>query len=257
LEQRTLGNTGIAVTSLGFGAFKIGRNQGIKYPTAYDLPDEAAVASLLNAVLDMGVNFIDTAPAYGLSEERIGKLISHRRGEFVLSTKVGETFDDGVSRYDFTGPAVRASLERSLRRLNTDAIDIAFIHCNDDDVNIFTRTDTPAVLSEFKARGLVRAVGMSAKTAAGFEVAMDWADVLMFEFNAQHPDLRPTIQRAHAAGKGVVIKKALASGWLAPAASIDFALREQAVDSVVVGGMNIAHMRANVEAAERCRPVGS
>jgi aryl-alcohol dehydrogenase-like predicted oxidoreductase len=112
------------VTPLGFGAFKIGRNQGIKYPSAYDLPDEASVTRLLNEVLDLGINYIDTAPAYGLSEERIGRAIGRRRSKFVLSTKVGETFADGQSTFDFTERGIRESVERSLHRLKTNVIDI-------------------------------------------------------------------------------------------------------------------------------------
>src|ERR1700753_3497434 len=87
------------VSSLGFGSFKIGRNVGVKYPSAYDLPSDAEVDRLLNGVLDLGCNLIDTAPAYGLSEERIGRSIGHRRDEFILSTKVGESFEDGRSMF--------------------------------------------------------------------------------------------------------------------------------------------------------------
>ena len=99
--MRDVGQTGLKVPPLGFGAFKIGRNEGVKYPTPYDLPDEAAVGRLLNSILDLGCTLIDTAPAYGLSEARIGQAIGHRRGEFVLSTKVGETFEDGQSNLRF------------------------------------------------------------------------------------------------------------------------------------------------------------
>src|SRR3989304_6273693 len=112
------------LSPLGYGAFKIGRNVGTKYGQAYELPDTASVERLLNGVLDLGINYIDTAPAYGASEERIGQAISHRRREFVLSTKVGEFFESGVSKYDFSADAVRSSVELSLRRLCTDALDI-------------------------------------------------------------------------------------------------------------------------------------
>ena len=106
-----IGRAGLVVPPLGFGAFKIGRNQGVKYPNPYDLPDTAEVERLLNSVLDLGCTLIDTAPAYGVSESRIGQAIGHRRSEFVLSTKVGETFVDGQSRYDFSATSVKASLE--------------------------------------------------------------------------------------------------------------------------------------------------
>src|SRR5687768_4809484 len=101
MQHRILGKTGRLVSPIGFGAFKIGRNQGIKYPSGYALPDDVAVERLLNGVLDLGINLIDTAPAYGISEQRIGQFLSHRRNEFTLSTKVGETFEDGHSRYEY------------------------------------------------------------------------------------------------------------------------------------------------------------
>jgi aryl-alcohol dehydrogenase-like predicted oxidoreductase len=71
MQDRTLGRSGIRVSPLGFGAFKIGRNQGIKYPSSYDLPDEKSVSRLLNELLDLGITYIDTAPAYGLSEDAL------------------------------------------------------------------------------------------------------------------------------------------------------------------------------------------
>jgi aryl-alcohol dehydrogenase-like predicted oxidoreductase len=123
MVRRPLGSTGALVSPVGFGAFKIGRNVGIKYAHAYALPDEAHVVALLNGVLDLGVNLIDTAPAYGLSEERIGKSIAHRRDEFILATKVGEYFERGRSTFDFSAEGVQASVERSRSRLRSDVID--------------------------------------------------------------------------------------------------------------------------------------
>src|SRR5579862_3678712 len=112
LCRRPLGRTGFSISPIGFGAFKIGRNQKVKYSAAYELPSDEQVAALLNGVLDLGINYIDTAPAYGTSEERIGRAIAGRRSEFVLATKVGETFEAGVSTYDFSAAAIRASVAR-------------------------------------------------------------------------------------------------------------------------------------------------
>ena len=92
MVKRRLGRSAIEVSPIGFGSFKIGRNTGVKYPQAYELPDDDAVAKLTDGLLDLGINYIDTAPAYGLSEERLGAVLSGRRGDVVLSTKVGETF---------------------------------------------------------------------------------------------------------------------------------------------------------------------
>src|SRR6516164_6496091 len=150
MTPRPLGRTGITVSPIGYGGFKIGRNEKTKYATGYALPDEQAVEQLLNGLLDMGVSYIDTAPAYGLSEERIGRAIGHRRGEFTLSTKVGETFESGQSHYDFSAAAVRCSVERSLRRLQTAILDLAFIHSDGNDLAILQSTDAVPTLVELK-----------------------------------------------------------------------------------------------------------
>ena len=75
MVKRRLGRSAIEVSPIGFGAFKIGRNTGVKY----DLPDDDAVARLIDGLLGLGINYIDTAPAYGLSEERLGAVLSGRR----------------------------------------------------------------------------------------------------------------------------------------------------------------------------------
>jgi aryl-alcohol dehydrogenase-like predicted oxidoreductase len=119
---------GLKVSPISFGAFKIGRNEKIKYEQGYALPSEDETSRLLNGVLDLGINLIDTAPAYGISEQRIGRHISSRRREYFLSSKVGETFAKGNSTYDFSARAVTDSIERSLTRLKTSFVDFLFIH---------------------------------------------------------------------------------------------------------------------------------
>ena len=131
MVRRRLGRSELKVTPIGFGAFKIGRNTGIKYPQGYDLPDESRVRRLLDGVVETGINYIDTAPAYGLSEERIGRWLAGlgavERKDLVISTKVGETYDEGRSTYDFSQDAVRRSVTRSLRRLGGEALDLVFV----------------------------------------------------------------------------------------------------------------------------------
>lgn len=245
-----------AVSRLGFGSFKIGRNEGIKYPSGYALPTEAEVSTLLNGILDLGCNLIDTAPAYGLSEERIGRAIGHRRSEFVLSTKVGETFEGGKSTYDYSAAAVRASIERSLRRLATDRLDVVFIHSNGDDQGILTQTDVVPTLLELRSQGVVGAVGMSGKTVAGAQLAMPWADALMVEYNLKDQTHHDVITAAAGRGIAVFVKKGLGSGNFPAADSIRFVLSHSGVSSLIVGGLNLAHFAQNsAVAAEVVRPV--
>jgi aryl-alcohol dehydrogenase-like predicted oxidoreductase len=247
--SQSIGNTGLLVPPLGYGAFKIGRNQGIKYPQPYDLPDDATVARLLNGILDLGCTLIDTAPAYGLSEERIGRAVSSRRQQFVLSTKVGETFFDGQSTFDFTRAGAEASLQRSLDRLRTDVLDIVFIHSNGDDEFILTQTDTIAVLQEWKARGAIRAIGLSGKTANGARHALDWADAIMVEYHLDDVSHAEVMAEAARRNVAVFVKKGLASGRLPAEDAIRFVLANPAVTALILGGLNFAHFQHNWQTA--------
>lgn len=234
-----------ALSRLGFGAFKIGRNQGTKYPSTYSLPTDAEVTELLNGILDLGCNLIDTAPAYGLSEARIGQAISHRRSEFFLSTKVGETFEDGQSTYDYSESAIRASIDRSRRRLKSDYLDLVLIHSNGDDRQILTETSVVTVLQDLKSRGVVRAIGMSGKTIEGAQLAAEWADALMIEFSLKDQSHAQIIASAAASGIVVLVKKGLGSGTIPADESIRFVLGQPGVSSLVVGGLSLAHFQSN------------
>lgn len=253
MVRRRLGQTQLHVTPIGFGAFKIGRNQGIKYPNAYDLPDHDQAHKLLHALLDMGINYIDTAPAYGLSEQRIGQALSHRRDEFVLSTKVGETFQQGQSQYDFSGEGVRHSVMRSLKRLHTSYLDIVFIHSDGRDQYILDHTDAVPTLLKLRDEGLTRAIGLSGKTPEGALAALEWADVIMVPYHRDDITHDQVIQQAAAKNLGVVVKKGLASGHLPPAQAIEFVLAHPGVDSLVIGGLNIEHMHENFRVAQQAR----
>lgn len=233
------------VSRLGFGSFKIGRNEGIKYPAGYALPTDDEVKTLLNGILDLGCNLIDTAPAYGLSEERIGRAIHHRRSEYVLSTKVGETFESGTSTYDYSAVAVRASIERSLNRLQTDRLDVVFIHSNGDDRRILAETDAVPILKELKAAGQIGAIGLSGKTIEGAQLAIRWADALMIEYNQRDQSHQDVIEQAAKQGLAVFVKKGLGSGNLPAAESIRFVLSHPGVTSLIVGGLSLAHFRDN------------
>lgn len=250
MVPKRLGKTDLSVTPVGFGAFKIGRNTGIKYAAGYDLPDAQEVSRLLNGVLDLGVNYIDTAPAYGISEQRIGETIARRREEYVLSTKVGETYEDGQSTYDFSSQTIRYSITLSLQRLRTDVLDLVFIHSDGNDLHILNNTDTVETLQQLRDEGLVRAIGMSGKTAEGAAAALTWADAIMVEYHLDDRSHEAVIRQAAEAGVGVVVKKGLASGKLAPDQAIRFVLKNPGVTSLVIGGLNLEHFAENVRAAQ-------
>lgn len=250
MDRRTLGMTPLQLSTVGFGAFKIGRNEKTKYAQQYDLPDEQQVSGLLNGVLDMGINYIDTAPAYGISEQRIGAALSCRNDEFVISTKVGERFSDGVSTYDFSGDAIRASVQQSLQHLRRDVLDIVFIHSDGRDQHILTQTDAVPTLQALRDAGTIRAIGFSGKMVAGARASLAWADAIMVEYHLDDRSHAQVIGEAEAAGVGVVVKKGLASGTLPPREAIAFVLDTPGVTSMVIGGLNLANMQQNVKSAE-------
>ncbi len=249
MVKRRLGRSAIEVSPIGFGSFKIGRNTGVKYPQAYELPDDDAVARLIDGLLDLGINYIDTAPAYGLSEERLGAVLSGRRGDLVLSTKVGETFENGRSTYDFSTEGIRASVQRSLQRLRTQMIDLVLIHSDGNDMRILAETDAVPTLTALRDEGVIRAIGLSGKTVEGARAALSWSDVVMVEYNDRDRTHAGMIAEAADRGVGVVVKKGLASGRLAPEQSIRFVLGTAGVSSIVVGSLNLDHITENVAIA--------
>ena len=82
--RRELGSTGLQVSPLALGTVKLGRNTHVKYPADFELPDDTGVVQLLEAAADCGINLIDTAPAYGASEERLGRLLPGDRQNWVI-----------------------------------------------------------------------------------------------------------------------------------------------------------------------------
>ena len=252
-SRRPLGRTKLKLSPIGFGAFKIGRNEGIKYREGYDLPSDAESDRILHGVLDLGVNLVDTAPAYGISEGRIGRALAARRDSFVLSTKVGETWEDGRGRYDFSSQAVDASLDRSLQRLRTDHLDIVLVHSDGRDLEIIDQGEALDTLARRRDRGDIGHVGFSGKTVEGHRAAMDSGvvDVLMVEYHDLDRSQAPVIEEAAARGIGVLVKKGLASGRIPAHQAIPACLEPPGVASVVIGSLNLEHLRGNLEIATR------
>jgi aryl-alcohol dehydrogenase-like predicted oxidoreductase len=130
--------------------------------------DEDAVAPVVDRALEAGVTFIDTAASYGASEERLGRVLKGRRDQFVLATKFGSPMGEGEGKGGASAAYVREAAERSLRRLDTDRIDLYQLHRPDPNTPI---AETLGALGELVAEGKVREIGCSNFTAPMLEEA--------------------------------------------------------------------------------------
>ena len=251
MRRRPLGSSGIDVSPLGLGTVKIGRNEQVKYPQGFDIPDDARVSELLNLAWELGINFIDTATDYGTSEQRLG-LILPQNDEWVIMTKVGEIFENGQSRFDFSAVHTRQSVENSLQKLKREMIDIVLVHSDGNDMDIINNEAALETLDKMKQAGLIRAYGMSTKTIEGGCWIVENTDVVMATFNLETDAELPVIERALELNKGVVVKKGLQSGH---ADSVEQAFRhvltQPGVSSMIVGTINPEHLRSNVEICNR------
>lgn len=248
MDKVSFGKTGIMASRLGLGTVKFGRNTGVKYPEGFTLPSEESLADLLTLAKNLGLNLLDTAPAYGASEERLGRLLKGQRADWVIIGKAGEDFENNQSSYDFAPDAIRRSLERSLKRLQTDYLDVILLHSDGRDLDILADEALIKTLLDLKAQGLVRAVGASTKTAAGGIKALELLDVVMATYTPEYTAERPVLDYAAALGKGVILKKALSSGHDTNVeAALRHAFAHPATASVIIGTITPEHLKQNVE----------
>lgn len=230
---------------LSLGTVKLGRDKGVKYPNSFRIPDDREARLLLDTAKSLGINLLDTAPAYGMSEERLGQLLDNR-SDWLICTKVGESFDGEVSSHDFTPEACRLSVERSLTRLKTDVLDIVLIHSDGNDEQILNHLGTLEALQQLKTEGKIRAVGISHKSVLGAELALSkGADIIMATLNPEYLDDQDVITQADAKGCGVLIKKAFSSGH-GKAEDLAFVASQPGVHSIVIGTTNPEHLKENV-----------
>lgn len=250
--RRPLGRCGIEVPAIGLGTVKLGRNTDVKYPDAFALPDDDAVAALLARALELGVDLIDTAPAYGTAEQRLAGFVAAERERIVLCSKAGERYDaEAGSRYDFCAGDLRASVGESLATLGCHRLDLLLLHSDGRDTEILGDPAVAALLCELREAGQARAVGISAKTAEGIDAAVACGlDVVMTGFSQADPSRADALARAHAAGLGTLAIKGLASGHASdPAAAIRWVLGHDFIDALVIGTRSPAHLEDAVRAA--------
>lgn len=267
MERRPFGGSGLQVSVLGFGAGHVG---------SPDMPEEEA-ARLLHGVLDAGVNLLDTAPSYGLSEERIGRHLHGRRQEFLLSTKCGYGVP-GVE--DWTGPCIAQGVELALRRLRTDVIDV--MHFHSCPVEVLERPGVVDALTRAVEEGKVRVAAYSGDNAA-LEHAIASGRFGAVQCSVNLFDQRAMergVPMARARGLGIIAKRPLGNApWRFPERpraediarywermkrmeldtrgldwselALRFAAFVPGVSTCIVGTSSVANLQRNLRALER------
>ncbi len=213
LPTSTLGRTGQTVTRLGYGAMEL-RSRRL---------DPADVDRLLNTVLDEGINFIDTSPDYGASEEHIGRAIAHRRDDYFLATKCGCPVGDIVGEagpsgreHVFTRENIRAAVEQSLRRMRTDHLDLVQFHISPSPETL-AEHDAVAELLALRDEGKVRFLGMSGTLPhLPAQIAMGVFDAFQIPYSAVEREHEEAIATAARAGAGTIVRGGVARGMPEP-----------------------------------------
>jgi aryl-alcohol dehydrogenase-like predicted oxidoreductase len=285
IQTRPLGRTGADVTILGYGAMELrGQPRG---PAVSD----GEAGRVLGAVLDSGINLIDTAVDYGRSEELIGRYLSHRRDEYFLASKCGCPLSPppGATppyQHDYSPGNVRADIEQSLRRLRTDRLDLVQVHMSPSRAQM-EADHTVETLQSVRDEGKVRFIGMSGILPnLPDHIAMGVFEVFQIPYSAVQREHEELITAAAEAGAGTLIRGGAARGapaddkawrqgpigleqgegerrWAASGVDdlldgmsrIEFVLRftlsHPALSSTIVGTSSVDHLRANVAVAEK------
>lgn len=263
---RDFGNTGLKVSVLGFGAAQIG-----DYAVS-----EKESEKILNLVLDLGINLIDTARGYFASEERIGKYISHRRNEFILSTKVGY---DVEGFENWTYDIIIAGVDEALKKLKTDYLDI--VHLHSCDLNTLKNNGVIEALQKTIETGKVKFAAYSGENEElKFAVDSNQFKVIQTSINiCDQIDIDGTIKIASEKGIGVIAKRSIANApwrfaeqpvgnyaeeyWLRwrkmnlPEQEnwldtfLRFSVFTPGVSTAIVGTSNLNHIKENIKSIEK------
>jgi len=278
MEMTPLGETGLNVSRLGAGLARIGFE--------LTLSDVKEAGQVLNAALDDGINFLDTAACYDISEDLIGRTVPHRRDEYILATKCGHVTGDASGEL-WSAQTIEDSIDRSLERMRTDRLDLVQLHSCD--MEILERGEAVEALMKAKRVGKTRFVGYSGDNeAALWAVESGLFDTLQTSFNVVDQQARIKLfGPAKARGMGIIIKRPVANGaWgvdsspyeyadeyfsraqmvdrIGPIlgapddrmlAAMGFVLAHSEVDTAIVGTRNPSHMRRNFEQVETKLPI--
>ena len=209
MKLRPFGNTGMQVSEIGLGAWQLANPD-------WGVSDSSEALQIVQASLEVGCNFFDTAPGYnhGKSEELLGQVLKPVRQKVILCSKFGHS-PAGVT--DFSASAIRPSLEGSLKRLQTDYVDILLMHNPPREMMDGRIAGQYAEMEKLKAEGKIRAYGISLDWQVELELMLNTTKSQAAEvfFNAFYQEPKPAFARAQKQGVGLIVKVPLDSGWLA------------------------------------------
>lgn len=274
IPKRELGRTGLHVTMLGYGAMEL---RGA--PRGRDVT-EAQAETILNAALDAGINYLDTSIDYGLSEERIGRYVAHRRSEYYLASKCGCVVSADPAprgqrnRHVYTRDNIRAGVEQSLKRMQTEYLDVVQFH-GSPSKQVLEEHGALDAVQELQQEGKLRFIGMSSTLPhLRDHIAMGVFDVFQIPYSALQREHEAVIGAAADGGAGIVIRGGAAKGvpsegkregsqwarWqqarlddlLDGMTPMEFILRftfsHPAMHTNIVGTVNPAHLQDNIRA---------
>jgi len=225
MKYRTLGRTNLSVSEISLGAWSLGGIVRVKNrtsrnadPCGYGEVAEEDGIAIVQRALSLGINFIDTAPIYGdgASEARVCRaLAGNGRSDIIVSTKCGVYADNGQYVRRFTRDVVLREVEKSLRRLGKDVLDIEMLHS--PTIAEFGDGDGWRALLELKEQGVVRFVGISifseVEQAREF-VESGLCDVMMLKLNLLDLTMLPILDLAQRHNVGIMVRESLAGGFL-------------------------------------------
>lgn len=208
MKLRPFGNTGMNVSEVGLGAWQLANPD-------WGVNDKNEALRIVQKSLEAGCNFFDTAPGYGggRSEELLGEGLKSVRRDVILCTKFGHTAEGAT---DFSAEAVRPSLEASMRRLQTDYLDIVLMHNPPREMMDGRIASQYEEFEKLKAEGVIREYGVSLDWREEVELVLDTTKGRALEvfFNALYQEPLPAFQKAQEHGAGIIVKVPLDSGWL-------------------------------------------
>jgi len=210
MKLRPFGDTGLNVSEIGLGAWQLANPE-------WGVNDRGEALRIIQKSLEAGCNFFDTAPGYGggRSEELLGEGLRSVRQDVILCTKFSHYSEDGTP--DFDAQNVRPVLEKSLRALQTDYVDILLLHNPPRELmDGRAAPDLYEELESLKTEGKIREYGISLDWREEVEMAVETTKSKALEvfFNALYQEPLPAFQKAYEHGVGIIVKVPLDSGWL-------------------------------------------